>query len=136
MNLLKGECITCGSEVIIESISKICYECAGDIREGIKNHESYLKGIPILEKGRGKWFFCIEESGEYSYVAFTPKKYWDKEDCFCYYEHLSEEDQEYLNYVTGDMGLSDELNFELDCTVEEARERYKKLGMIELNPED
>ena len=47
--------------------------------------------------------------------------------------YLSEEDQEYLYYVTcDDMALCDEVNYELHIDSEDAREKFLKLGMIEL----
>lgn len=134
MEFEKGNCINCKKEFIIESEIKICLHCAAEIIGGIRHFEQKVKAAPILELGRGKWYFSIDASvGEYYTAAFTPIKYWEEEDCFCEVHHLSEEDQEYLYYATGDdMALCDEVNYELNIDSDDAREKFLKLGMIEL----
>jgi hypothetical protein len=135
MEFEKGNCINCKKEFIIESEIKICLHCAAEIIGGIRHYEKKLNGKPILEAGRGKWYFSFDgPDSDSPSVAFTPISYWKVEDCFCEYHHLTEDEQEYLNYAVGELALMDETNFELyGMTVKEARKKFLELGMIELN---
>jgi hypothetical protein len=135
MKLETSNCVHCNKERVVETLTKVCIECAYSIISCIRHFEQNVKAAPILEAGRGKWCFNMEVSvGECYTVAFTPLKYWEEEDSFCEVHHLSEEDQEYLYYATGDdMALCDEVNYELNIDSDEARKKFLELGMIELN---
>ena len=134
MKLETTNCVHCNKERVVETLTKVCTECAYSIISCIRHFEQNVKAAPILEAGRGKWHFSIDASvGECYTVAFTPIKYWEEEETFCEVHHLSEEDQEYLYYATGDdMALCDEVNYELHIDSDDAREKFLKLGMIEL----
>lgn len=136
MEFISYPCTRCGKpDNIVESEFKICYDCAGEIRDGFRAYDHLQKGALILEKGRGKWYFNIEENahdkGTYS-LAFTPINYWEVEDCFCEVHHLSEEDQDYLFYIPIEMELCDELNYEFSISPDEARKILVDLGLVEL----
>lgn len=135
MKLETSNCVHCNKERAVETLTKVCIDCAYSIISCIRHFEQNVKAAPILEAGRGKWYFSIDYSifADPS-VAFVPIKYYEEEDCFCEVHHLSEADQEYLYYVAGeDMSLCDELNYELNIPVKEAIEKFLKLGMIELD---
>ena len=133
-NFKQGKCTCCSQTKTIEETIGLCYDCLGELRSLLRTYEHQQKGGPILEANRGKWYFSFDgEDDDDASVAFTPIAYWEKENSFCYYHYLSESEQEYLDYaVDRGMGLMDELNFELNCTIEEARQKFLKLGMIEL----
>ena len=135
MKLETSNCVHCNKERTVESLSKVCIDCAYEIIACIKHFEQNVKAIPILEAGRGKWYFSFDgEEDVYPKVAFTTKNYWEEEGSFCEVHHLPEEDREYLYYATGDdMALCDEVNYELNISIEEARKKFLSLGMVELD---
>lgn len=132
-----AKCVLCKKKSLIENTSKICVSCAGKIKEAFSARNYEEKQKEILERGRGKWYFNLEKDphGFDRYLLmFVPIAHWKQHDEFCEVHHLSEEDQEYLNYLPIDMGACDELAFELDdkTTPTKARKILLKLGLKEL----
>jgi hypothetical protein len=132
-----AKCVLCKKKSLIENTAKICLSCAGKIKDAFSKHHFEEKQREVLGRGRNKWYFTLEKnphSFETRYLLmFVPILYWKENEEIPEPHLLSEEEQEYINYLPVKMGMIDEVSFELEeSSPAKARKTLKELGLKEL----